>query len=79
MGRKQRTFTDKFKAKVTLEAAKGAKTLAGLAGAPVDLRKSFNGLHAIARCELGEAPEALALLFDGVDLRGSRLRPWHER
>ena len=25
------------------------------------------------------APEALALLTDGVDLRGPRLRPWYER
>ncbi len=24
-------------------------------------------------------PEALALLTDGVDLRGARLRPWYER
>jgi transposase len=24
-------------------------------------------------------PEALALLLDGVDLRGVRLRPWYER
>ena len=25
------------------------------------------------------APEALAMLTDGVDLRGARLRPWYER
>ena len=25
------------------------------------------------------APEALALLTDGVDLRGTNLRPWYER
>jgi len=24
-------------------------------------------------------PEALALLTDGVDLRGAKLRPWYER
>jgi transposase len=24
-------------------------------------------------------PEALAMLTDGVDLRGARLRPWYER
>jgi transposase len=24
-------------------------------------------------------PEALALLLDGVDLRGARLRPWYQR
>lgn len=31
MGRKRRTFTDKFKAKVALEAVRGVKTLAELA------------------------------------------------
>ena len=103
-----------------------------LAVEPADLRKSFNGLYAIASNELGEKPEdgalfvfsnrtrnrikilcfdgtgcwvsvkrleqgtfswpkglgkikltlqpeALALLLDGVDLRGPRLRPWYER
>jgi transposase len=25
------------------------------------------------------APEAFAMLTDGVDLRGARLRPWYER
>jgi transposase len=25
------------------------------------------------------APEALALLTDGVDLRGAKMRPWYER
>ena len=103
-----------------------------LAVEPVDLRKSFNGLYAIARSELGEVPEdgalfifsnrtrtrikvlcfdgtgcwvsvkrlekgtfswpresgadkmslkpeAMALLFDGVDLRGARMRPWYQR
>jgi len=103
-----------------------------LAVEPVDLRKSFNGLYAIARNELSEVPEdgtlfvfsnrtknrikvlcfdgtgcwvsvkrleqgtfswpkatakekmslkpeALALLLDGVDLRGPKLRPWYER
>jgi transposase len=24
-------------------------------------------------------PEALALLIDGVDMRGAKLRPWYER
>lgn len=28
---------------------------------------------------LSLTPEALALLTDGVDLRGARLRPWYER
>lgn len=28
---------------------------------------------------LALTPEALALLTDGVDLRGARLRPWYER
>ena len=31
MGRKRRVFTDKFKAKVAMEAVKGVKTLAELA------------------------------------------------
>ncbi len=34
-----------------------------LAVEPVDLRKSFNGLYAIARCELGEVPEEGALFI----------------
>jgi transposase len=103
-----------------------------LAVEPVDLRKSFNGLYAIARNELSEVPEngamfvfanrtrtrikvlcfdgtgcwvsvkrleegtfswpsatesdkmvlkpeALALLLDGVDLRGAQMRPWYQR
>ena len=103
-----------------------------LAVQPVDLRKSFNGLYAIARSELrvkpetgglyvfsnrtrtrikvlcfdstgcwvsvkrleqgtfswpkgtGQKkmslkPEAMTLLFDGVDLRGAWLRPWYQR
>jgi transposase len=29
--------------------------------------------------KLALRPEALALLTDGVDLRGARLRPWYER
>ena len=29
--------------------------------------------------KLRRAPEALALLTDGIDLRGARLRPWSER
>jgi len=99
-----------------------------------DMRKGFNGLHALAAERLGEDPrqgavfvfsnrrrtrlkllywdgtglwvmtkrleqgtfswprsaqpqatkrkltaEALAMLTDGVDLRGARLRPWYER
>lgn len=29
--------------------------------------------------KLSLAPEALALLTDGVDLRGAKLRPWYQR
>lgn len=105
-----------------------------LAVRPVDLRKSFHGLYAVAAQELKESPEkgalfvfanrphnrikvlcfdgtgcwvstkrlekgtfswprrgetkqakmrlkpeALALLLDGVDLRGAKMRPWYER
>lgn len=105
-----------------------------LALEPCDMRKSFNGLHALARERLEEdprsgalfvfsnrshtrlkilywdgtglwvmikrlekgtfswprnvessvaklklSPEALAMLTDGVDLRGARMRPWYER
>ena len=28
---------------------------------------------------LSLAPEALQLLFDGIDLRGAQMRPWYER
>lgn len=34
--------------------------------------------HPTAR-KMRLAPEALAMLTDGVDLRGTRLRPWYER
>jgi transposase len=105
-----------------------------VAVAPCDLRKGFNGLHALVTERLGEdpragalfvfinrrhtrlkilcwdgtglwvltkrleegtfswpkhlepqttklslTPQALALLTDGVDLRGGKLRPWYER
>ncbi len=101
---------------------------------PCDMRKGFNGLHAVVTERLGEdprsgalfvfcnrrrtrikilcwdgtglwvlikrleqgtfswpkpaegigtklslTPQALALLTDGVDLRGARLRPWYQR
>jgi transposase len=31
------------------------------------------------RVKLKLAPEALALLTDGIDLRGAQMRPWYER
>lgn len=31
------------------------------------------------RTKLCVRPEALAMLTDGVDLRGGKLRPWYER
>jgi transposase len=33
----------------------------------------------VAGTKMRLAPEALALLTDGIDLRGARLRPWYER
>ncbi len=32
-----------------------------------------------AAVKLRLAPEALAMLTDGIELRGARLRPWYER
>jgi transposase len=32
-----------------------------------------------ATTKLSLTPEALALLTDGVDLRGAKLRPWYQR
>jgi len=32
-----------------------------------------------ALTKLSIRPEALALLTDGVDLKGAKLRPWYER
>jgi transposase len=29
--------------------------------------------------KLALSPQALAMLTDGVDLRGAKLRPWYER
>ena len=110
----------------------GLKVFLGLEAC--DMRKSFNGLHALAQERLGEdprtgalfvftnrrhtrlkilywdgtgfwvmskrleegtfawprgvesgqvklslTPEALAMLTDGIELRGARLRPWYER
>jgi transposase len=31
------------------------------------------------RVKLKLAPEALAMLTDGIDLRGAQMRPWYER
>jgi transposase len=33
----------------------------------------------LQKVKLKLAPEALAMLTDGIDLRGARLRPWYER
>ena len=37
-------------------------------------KSSETGTH-----KLRLAPEALAMLTDGIDLRGGRMRPWYER
>lgn len=33
----------------------------------------------IGAAKLGLRPEALAMLTDGIDLRGAKMRPWFER
>jgi transposase len=33
----------------------------------------------VSGAKLKLAPEALAMLTDGIDLRGARLRPWYDR
>ena len=40
---------------------------------------SWPGASATGQKKLKLAPEALALLLDGVDMRGGKFRPWHER
>jgi transposase len=91
-----------------------------LAVEPADMRKGFEGLHALVSERLGEnvrlkvlyfdgtglwlmtkrleegtfawpksgeigtpklalRPEAFAMLTDGIDLRGAKMRPWFER
>jgi transposase len=36
-------------------------------------------LEEIGAAKLALRPEALAMLTDGIDLRGATLRPWYER
>lgn len=40
---------------------------------------TFSWPRGLAQSKLALKPEALALLLDGVDLRGAKLRPWYER
>jgi len=40
---------------------------------------TFSWPTGLGKTKLALQPEALALLLDGVDLRGPRLRPWYER
>jgi transposase len=40
---------------------------------------SWPKLAEIGAAKLALRPEALAMLTDGIDLRGAKLRPWYER
>lgn len=40
---------------------------------------SWPARNQIPGAKLKLAPEALAMLTDGIDLRGARLRPWYDR
>jgi transposase len=40
---------------------------------------SWPKLEEIGAAKLALRPEALAMLTDGIDLRGAKLRPWYER
>jgi transposase len=40
---------------------------------------SWPKVAATDRVKMQLAPEALALLTDGIDLRGAQMRPWYER
>ena len=40
---------------------------------------SWPKLTDLGAVKLKLAPEALAMLTDGIDLRGARLRPWYDR
>lgn len=40
---------------------------------------TFSWPRRVEGVKLKLAPEALAMLTDGIDLRGARLRPWYER
>ena len=40
---------------------------------------SWPAASAAGQKKLKLAPEALALLLDGVDMRGGKFRPWYER
>jgi transposase len=40
---------------------------------------SWPRVAATDQVKLQLAPEALALLTDGIDLRGAQMRPWYER
>jgi transposase len=40
---------------------------------------TFSWPRAVEKDKIHLQPEALALLTDGVDLRGAQMRPWYER
>jgi len=42
-------------------------------------RPAWPKLAEVGTAKLALRPEALAMLTDGIDLRGAKMRPWFER
>ena len=74
MGRKRRVFTDKFKAKVAMEAVKGVKTLAELAS---EYQVHPNQISDWKKRLLQNAPEIFSGSRDGR-FHLKKADPWSE-